>query len=105
MVLIGAYVTDNYFSNMVSGLIGDYGEYDVLLTLASDKEEIALEQIENAIENHLSGSELDSGPKVAGSSNYLLQLPKKYQNEEVYVNIGKYFSDIPGLMSKNIISG
>jgi len=104
LVLIGGYLTDNYFANMVSGLIGEYGEYDLLFTLASDKEEIALKQIKTIAADTLPGSQFKTGPKVAGSSNYLLKLPEKYKNEEVYVNLGKYFSDIPGLMSKTIMT-
>ncbi len=104
LVLIGGYVTDNYFANMVSGLIGEYGEYDLLFTLGSDKEEIALEQIKNIAADTLPGSQFKTGPRVAGSSNYLLKLPEKYKNEEIYINLGKYFSDIPGLMSKTIMT-
>ncbi|MFW5984802.1 MAG: hypothetical protein ACOCQ1_00855 [Halanaerobiaceae bacterium] len=104
LVAFGAYLTDNYFSNMVSGLVGDYGEYDLLFTLSQDKQEMALEQIESIISSSLSGSSLKEGPRVAGSSNYLLKLPQKYRNEDVYSNLENYFSDIPGLMSKTIIS-
>lgn len=104
LVLIGGYITDKYFANMVAGLIGEYGEYDLLFTLASDKEDIALEQIKNVAESTLPGSKFKTGPRVAGSSNYLLKLPDKYKNETIYRNIGRYFADIPGLMSKTIMT-
>lgn len=104
LVMAGGYITDNYFVNMVSGIIGDYGEYDLLFTIQSDKEDIAIKQIEKIAAETLPGSIFKTGPKVAGSSNYLLKLPDKYKNEETYVNLGKYFSDIPGLMSKTIMT-
>jgi hypothetical protein len=104
LVIIGGYLTDNYFANMVSDLIGDYGEYDLLFTLATDKEEIALEQIKKIVSETLPGSTFKTGPRVAGSSNYLLKLPDKYKNEMTYINLGKYFADIPGLMSKTIMT-
>ncbi|WP_125987812.1 ABC transporter permease [Halocella sp. SP3-1] len=104
LALAGGYLADNYFANMVSGLIGDSGEYDLLFTISSDKEDIAIEQIKNIAADTLPGSSFKTGPKVAGSSNYLLKIPDKYKNEEVYVNLGKYFSDIPGLMSKTIMT-
>lgn len=104
LVMAGGYLTDNYFVNMVSGLIGEYGEYDLLFILSSDKEEIGFEQIKKIAAETLPGSEFKIGPKVAGSSNYLLKIPEKHKNEKVYVNLGKYFSDIPGLMSKNIMT-
>lgn len=104
LVMLGGYLSDNYFINMVSGLIGEYGEYDLLFILASDKEEIGLEQIKKIAAETLPDFELKEGPKVAGSSNYLLKIPDKFKNEEVYVNLGKYFDDIPGLMSKNIMT-
>lgn len=104
LVRTGGYLTDKYFSRMVTGLIGDYGEYDYLFTLASDKEEMALEQINNVIKNNLPGTTLDPGPEVAGSSNYLLKLPDKYKNKKVYSSMDKYFSDIPGLMSTTVMT-
>ncbi len=77
LVLGGGYLADNYFVNMVSTIIGDYGEYDLLFTISSDKEEIALEQIREIAEKTLPGSKLKAGPKVIGSSNYLLKIPEE----------------------------
>jgi hypothetical protein len=104
LISAGAYITQNYFSYMVEGLIGDYGEYDILFTLSIDKEDIAVKQIENVINMSFPGSILKSGPKVAGSSNYLLKFPEEYKNKEVYSNLNRYFSDIPGLLSKTIMT-
>lgn len=104
LVLGGGYLADNYFVNMVSTIIGDYGEYDLLFTISSDKEEIALEQIREIAEKTLPGSKLKAGPKVIGSSNYLLKIPEEYKREEIYINLGKYFSDIPGLISRTIMT-
>ena len=36
LVLVGAYLADNYFADIVSGIIGDYGEYHLLFTVSSD---------------------------------------------------------------------
>lgn len=104
LVMLGGFIADNYFVNMVSGMIGDYGEYDMLFILSSEKEEIALEQIKNIAADTLPGSEFKTGPKVAGSSNYLLKIPEEYKTEDVYVSLGKYFDDIPGLVSTNIMT-
>ena len=104
LVLIGGYLTDNYFANMVSGVIGEYGEYDLLLMLSSDKETIAIKEIEGIVAETLPGAVIKTGPRVAGSSNYLLKLPPKFKNEETYTNLGKYFEDIPGIMSKTIMT-
>lgn len=104
LVSLGGYLTDNYFSRMVKGIIGDSGEYDLILTLARDKEDIALEQVENVLESSFSGAELKEGPRVAGSSNYLLRLPEGKRTGEVFGSINSYFSGIPGLMSKTIIT-
>ncbi|WP_041606037.1 ABC transporter permease [Halothermothrix orenii] len=104
LVLTGGYITKNYFSHMVSGVIGEYGEYDLLFILSGDKENIALEQIKKVVDSTLPGSVLKAGPRVAGSSNYLLKIPEEFKKEEVYSRIYTYFSDIPGIMSKNIIT-
>ncbi|MFW6386375.1 MAG: hypothetical protein ACOCZM_00250 [Bacillota bacterium] len=100
----GGFIADRYFSRMVTGLLGDYGEYDYLFTLSGDKEDMALPQIENVIDSKLKGAELESGPEVAGSSNYFLRLPEKYKNEKVFSEIDQYFADIPGMMSKTVMT-
>ncbi|MEJ6951250.1 hypothetical protein [Natronospora cellulosivora (SeqCode)] len=99
LVVIGGYLTDNYFVSMVSGIIGDYGEYDLLFTIASDSDELAYNQIGKIANDRLPGSRLITGPKVAGSSNFFLEIPDEFKNEEIYVDLGRYFSDIPGMMS------
>ncbi|MFP4662342.1 MAG: YrzE family protein [Halanaerobiales bacterium] len=104
LVYAGGYLTDNYFMNMVSGIIGDYGEYDLLFTISADKEDIAIDQIKKIASETLPGSKFKTGPRVAGSSNYLLKIPDEFKDEEIYTGLGEYFSDIPGLMSKNIMT-
>ncbi len=104
LVKTGGYISDKYFSRMVSGLIGEYGEYDLLFILSIEKEDIAIEQINKVIELKYRGAVLKKGPRVVGSSNYLLKLPDEYHNQEIYSTLHKNFSDIPGMMSKTIIS-
>ncbi|MFP4017485.1 MAG: hypothetical protein ACLFUI_10685 [Halanaerobiales bacterium] len=104
LVYVGGYLADNYFMNMVSGVIGDYGEYDLLFTISTDKEDIAVDQIKKIASETLPGSKFKTGPRVAGSSNYLLKIPDEFKREDIYVNLGKYFSDIPGLMSRTIMT-
>jgi hypothetical protein len=104
LVLIGAYLADNYFADIVSGIIGDYGEYDLLFTISSDQEELALEQIRKVAGETLPGARLKKGPDLVGISTYLLKIPEEFKNERVYVNLGKYFADIPGLSSRTIMT-
>ncbi|NLJ83942.1 MAG: ABC transporter permease [Halanaerobiaceae bacterium] len=104
LVLGGAYLADNYFADIVSGIIGDYGEYDLLFTVSSDQEELAVEQIRQVAAETLPGARLKKGPDVAGISSYLLKIPEEFKNEGVYVNLGRYFADIPGLSSRTIIT-
>ena len=93
-MLVGAYLADNYFADIVSGIIGDYGEYDLLFTVSSDQEELAVEQIRQVAAETLPGSRLKKGPDVAGISSYLLKIPEEFKNEKVYVNLRRYFADI-----------
>ncbi len=104
LVVGGGYLTEKYFSEMVNDIIGEYGEYDFIFTLAADKEDIALKQINNLIDNNFPGIKISPGPNVIGSANYLLKIPEKYKNKTFFENIRKYFADIPGLMDINIIS-
>lgn len=104
LVNLGGYLTDKYFSRMVSGIIGSYGEYDLLLTISSEKEEIALEQAEKVLKNNFPGYSLKDGPVVVGSSNYLVKIPDELKNKKVYSTLHSTFNGIPGLLSTTIIT-
>mgnify|MGYP006283164073 CR=1 FL=1 len=104
LVSLGGYLSDKYFYRMVNGIIGGYGEYDLLMTISSEKEDLALEQIEKVLERKFSGYKLKEGPVVAGSSNYLVKIPEEMKNHEVYSTMHGTFSGIPGLMSTTIIT-
>ncbi len=104
LVTIGGELSDKYFYNMVNGIIGGYGEYDLLFTMSTEKEDVALEQTKKVLDSHFAGYSLKKGPVVAGSSNYLVQLPTEKRSQEYYSKMHSTFSGIPGLMSTTIIT-
>ncbi|MCK8824560.1 hypothetical protein [Fuchsiella alkaliacetigena] len=99
------YLADNYFGDTVNNLVGDYGEYDFLLTINQEGEESAVAEIEKILAKDLPESELISGVKVAGKANYFLKLNDNYRNKEVFSKIDNgYFEQIPGLDNVSVIA-
>ncbi|PRX35730.1 hypothetical protein BX659_101224 [Orenia metallireducens] len=102
-IIIG-YLADYYFGDTISGLLGEYGEYDLALILDKEAKERASEEIEDIIENNFPGSELILGVEVVGKTNFFIKLASKYRNRDIYIKIGDYFENVSGLNSVSIMT-
>jgi hypothetical protein len=102
-IIIG-YLADYYFGDTISGLLGEYGEYDLALILDKEAKERASEEIEDIIKNNFPGSELILGVEVVGKTNFFIKLAPKYRNRDVYIKIGDYFQNVSGLNSVSIMT-
>ncbi|MBO8126133.1 MAG: hypothetical protein H0Z38_02735 [Firmicutes bacterium] len=91
-----AWVVDAYFGDTVTGLIGDVGQYDLILHVREDAADMAKKELEKIIAQNFPGAEYKQAPTVAGRANFLLALPDEYKNREVLENIDSYFSTLPG---------
>ncbi|EAX46470.1 hypothetical protein TcarDRAFT_0096 [Thermosinus carboxydivorans Nor1] len=91
-----AYAANTYFAKTLSNLVGDYGEYDLVVNVREELKEEAAAQIEKIISDALPGAKMKEGPTLAGKTNFLIALPDEYKTKQIYEDLGKIFGSIPG---------
>ncbi|CUH94538.1 hypothetical protein P22_0604 [Propionispora sp. 2/2-37] len=85
-----------YFSKTLSSMVGDYGEYDLIIQAREEMKQDTATQIQNIIADVFPGATLKEGPTITGKTNFFIALPPEYRTKEVYDNLGKTFGGIPG---------
>lgn len=102
-VLIGSVVASSisyganaYFSKTLASLVGDYGEYDLLIQVREEMKADSAIQIQKIIDDTLQGARLKEGPTLTGKTNFFIALPEQYKTKQIYENLGKIFGSIPG---------
>lgn len=111
VVLIGSalsmaagYLADDYFGKTVSGLIGEYGEFDLLLTVNREVRSSALAQVRDIIRVKLPGSSVQQGVTIAGKTNYFIRLADEFKTREQFMHVDNYFSNVTGLVGVTIMA-
>lgn len=102
--LTAGYLADDYFGNTVSGLIGEYGEFDLLLTVNREVRSSALAQIRDILRVKLNGSTVEQGVTVAGKTNFFVRLKEDYRTREHFMNMNNYFSNVTGLVGVTVMA-
>ena len=85
-----------YFSKALSGLVGDYGEYDLIIQVREEMKDDATIQINKIMNEVFPGAKFKEGPTVTGKTNLFISLPDQYKTKKVYEELGKTFGSIPG---------
>lgn len=91
-----SYGANAYFSKTLASLVGDYGEYDLLIQVREEMKTDSAIQIQKIIDDTLQGARLKEGPTLTGKTNFFIALPEQYKTKQVYENLGKIFGSIPG---------
>jgi hypothetical protein len=91
-----ATVTDKYFAKAVTGVMGDFGQYDLLFQTREELKGALVRQIRQVIEERFPGATLKSGISLAGKSTFFLTLPSQYKNKTTFNNLSYYFDNLPG---------
>ncbi len=102
--LIVGYTADYYFGDTISGIIGEYGEYDLALIFDGEAKDEAFEQLTSIVNNNFPGSEIILGVELVGKVNYFIKLNPTYKNKKTYMKIGEYFKNLSGLNSISIVT-
>jgi len=87
---------NSYFSRTLSNLVGDYGEFDLVIQVREEMKDDAAQQIQKIIDTAFPGAKLKEGPSISGKTNYFVALPDQYKTQKVYDDLGKTFGSIPG---------
>ena len=85
-----------YFGDTVSGLIGEYGEYDLVLMVREDLADAALDQMREIVRERYPGVRLRKGITLSGRTNVLVGLPPGMRNAEAIEEFPVQFVNVPG---------
>ena len=91
-----AKAVDAYFGDTINGLIGDFGEYDLILHIREDAKEAAMTELKALAENRLPGMKMSDGVTIAGKVNVFIAIPEEEKTKETLENLDNIFGDIPG---------
>lgn len=92
-----AWAIDAYFGDTLDGMIGEYGEYDLILHVREEAKEAALRELERIGEQSFPGYKLNQTFTIAGQANFFFGLPAQFRTKEVLESITSYFGAVPGL--------
>ena len=91
-----AMATDKYFAKAVTGVIGDFGEYDLLFQTKVELKGAMARQIRQVIAERFPGATLRAGVSVVGKATFFLTLPSQYKTKAIYNSLSSYFNNLPG---------
>lgn len=91
-----AAAVDNYFGDTVNELIGDYGEFDVIIHVREEVQDAAGQELERIVLEQLPQAAYKKGLTVAGQANFFLSLPPELRNRGILEGLGGIVGDLPG---------
>lgn len=101
---VAAMSADAYFSETISSLVGDYGEFDFLINIREETKADGRAQLEKIIIQVFPGAKLKEGPTLSGLTSFLVGLPEEFKNKQTYENIGTTFGSVPGRSGISIMT-
>lgn len=87
---------DLYFKKTLASVVGEYGEYDLVVQVREEMREEAAQQLQSILSAAFAGARLKEGPTLTGKTSFFIALPDEYRSKEVYENLGKTFGSVPG---------
>lgn len=98
-----AWGVDTVFGDAVTRLVGDVGEYDVLIQVRSEQREVAEEDIHQVIAQHIPGAVLNDGVSIGGQIYYFLKVPEAYRSADTFEQIGTMFQSVTGFVGHSLM--
>ena len=80
----------------MSGLIGDVGEYDIIVHVNAEMAETAADELRKNVVMQYPGSEVKKGVTVAGNANFLVRLPEEFKTKEGLEKFPGVLRNLPG---------
>ncbi|HWR42614.1 hypothetical protein [Sporomusa sp.] len=110
-VAIGAFLAslvsmaaNSYFSETISTLVGDYGEFDVIINVREEMKEEGRAQIEKILAQVYPGAKLKEGPTLTGLTSFFIGFPTEYKTKQTYEALNNSFGSVPGRSGISIMT-
>ena len=110
-VAIGAFLAglvsmaaNSYFSETISTLVGDYGEFDVIVNVREEMKTEGRAQIEKVLGQVYPGAQLKEGPTITGLTSFFVGLPVEYKTKQTYEALNTTFVSVPGRSGISIMT-
>lgn len=87
---------NSYFSKTLANLVGDYGEYDIIIQSREEMKEDTAVHIQKIIDEVFPGARMKEGPTLTGKTSFFIAIPEQYKTKKTYEDLGKTFGGIPG---------
>ena len=91
-----SYAANSYFAKTISSIVGDYGEFDLLIQAREEVRADTAVQLQRIIDEFFPGGKLKEGPTITGKTNFFIALPDQFKTRPVYESVNKTFSSVPG---------
>ena len=95
---------NSYFSKTLASLVGDYGEYDIIIQAREEMKEDTAIHIQKIIDEVFPGARLKEGPTITGKTSFFIAMPDQYKTKQTYEDLGKTFGSIPGGASVGVLT-
>lgn len=99
-----AMTANTYFSETITSLVGEYGEFDFLINVREEAKEDGRAQIENVINQVFPGASLKEGPTLTGLTSFLVGVPAEYKTKQIYETVDQIFGSVPGRSGISIMT-
>ncbi|MBI2914308.1 MAG: hypothetical protein HYY08_00130 [Firmicutes bacterium] len=91
-----ALAVDSYFGDTVTGLIGEFGQYDVIVHVREEARKAALGELRRVMDERIPGARLKEGLTIAGRANFFVSIPEPFKTRETFESLPSILSNISG---------
>ncbi len=91
-----AALTERAFTGAVRSLIGDYGEYDIIVHVRDEAHTAALTALRELLQTKLPGARVKDSMALAGKANLLVAVPEKRKSRAVFESLPGWLAALPG---------
>ena len=95
---------NSYFSETISALVGEYGEFDLLINVREEMKQDGRAQIEKVIGQVFPGAIFKEGPTLNGLTSFFVGLPEQYKTKQTYETMDTIFGSVPGRSGISIMT-
>lgn len=95
---------DTFFGKTLTSLVGDYGEFDVIVNVREDKREEGQVEIQKIIEQAYPGAKMQTGPTITGLTSFFVGLPAEYKTKQTYEQLDNTFASVTGKSGISIMT-